>query len=218
MGNKMKRILFSILLLLFITGTLVASPIDAAEKASRQEAKAQREAARAERLATKEKEKAKVARPKDATDDVEDENDSPTLDVLARPGQMLNLPVRSGVTFQVFWIPKEGATATVMLMPGGDGSVGRMVNGQPTGHNFLVRSRNLFSDQGFNVALVGRPSDLSLKYRTTSLSTLAISRSSLKRSDEKRRCQSGWLEPVAVRCQALLLPLLTANKSLQALS
>lgn len=169
MDNKMKRIFFSILLLLFITGTLMASPIDAAEKAARQEAKVQRETARAERLATKEK--AKLAHPKDATDDVEDENDSPTLDVPARRGRMLNLPVRSGVTFQVFWIPKEGATATVMLMPGGDGSVGRILNGQPTGHNFLVRSRELFADQGFNVALVGRPSDvsdLSLKYRTTS--------------------------------------------------
>ena len=155
--------------LTFILPTYARDAAQDADRAARLEAKGEREAARAERLAAKEN--AKTSHPDGASDDSEDENNSETSVAANGLGRMLNVPLRSGATFQVFWIPKAGATATVMLMPGGDGSIGRVVNGQPTGHNFLVRSRELFAERGFNVALVGRPSDvqdLSLKYRTTS--------------------------------------------------
>jgi pimeloyl-ACP methyl ester carboxylesterase len=45
-----------------------------------------------------------------------------------------------------------------MLLPGGEGAIGYK-GGVPTSRNFLVRSRDLFADAGFNVAVVGKPSD-----------------------------------------------------------
>jgi hypothetical protein len=33
-------------------------------------------------------------------------------------------------------------------------------DGRPQSGNFLVRSRDLFAAEGFNVAIVGRPSDV----------------------------------------------------------
>lgn len=73
--------------------------------------------------------------------------------------RLIKVPTREAVV-PVFWMPRDGATATVMLMPGGNGGFGHIVDGQPNGGNFLVRSREYFADQGFNVAVVGRPSDL----------------------------------------------------------
>ena len=75
-------------------------------------------------------------------------------------GQLLKVATaRPDVVVPVFWMPKDGAIATVMLMPGGGGGFGRIVDGQPTSGNFLVRSREYFAAQGFNVAVVGRASD-----------------------------------------------------------
>lgn len=86
-------------------------------------------------------------------------------------GRLINvLTARPAATVPVFWMPKIGAIATVMLMPGGGGGFGRIVDGQPTSGNFLVRSREYFSAQGFNVAVVGRASDqgdLDYGYRTS---------------------------------------------------
>jgi hypothetical protein len=53
---------------------------------------------------------------------------------------------------------REGAKASVVLLTGGGGGIG-MKNGIPTSNNFLVRSRDLFAANGFNVAVVGKPSD-----------------------------------------------------------
>lgn len=77
---------------------------------------------------------------------------------------------RQDVVLPVFWMPKEGATATIVLMSGGAGGMGKMVNGQPNSTNFLVRSREYFYNEGFNIAVVGRSSDKSdwsPAYRTT---------------------------------------------------
>ena len=72
---------------------------------------------------------------------------------------MLHIDVRPGVTVPVFWMPRENASATVVLLPGGAGGLGQLVGGKPSSMNFLVRSRDEFAAQGFNVAIVGRPSD-----------------------------------------------------------
>jgi hypothetical protein len=65
---------------------------------------------------------------------------------------------RPGVRMGYWLMERPGATATLMLLPGGAGGIG-MKDGVPTSENFLVRSRDLFADQRFNVAVVGRPSD-----------------------------------------------------------
>lgn len=55
-------------------------------------------------------------------------------------------------------MPTPGATATVLLLSGGAGGIG-LKDGQPQSRNFLIRSRDLFRAEGFNVALLGNPSD-----------------------------------------------------------
>jgi pimeloyl-ACP methyl ester carboxylesterase len=53
------------------------------------------------------------------------------------------------------------ALATLILLPGGDGGSGKIVDGKPTSGNFLSRSRELFAAGNFNVIVVYRASDLS---------------------------------------------------------
>jgi pimeloyl-ACP methyl ester carboxylesterase len=78
---------------------------------------------------------------------------------LAAAGDMLVMvDTRPGVKVGYWVMPREGAKATVVLLPGGEGGIG-MKDGVPTSGNFLVRSRDLFAAQGFNVAIVGKPSD-----------------------------------------------------------
>jgi dienelactone hydrolase len=73
--------------------------------------------------------------------------------------QVVRLDSRPGVTLPVYYIKRDGATATVILLPGGAGGFGKLEGGKPNGRNFLVRSRDLFADAGLNVAVMGRPSD-----------------------------------------------------------
>jgi pimeloyl-ACP methyl ester carboxylesterase len=82
--------------------------------------------------------------------------------------RFVNLDTRPGVRVGYWLMERGGAGATLLLLPGGMGGIG-MKNGVPTSDNFLVRSRSRFADAGFNVAVVGRPSDredLDLAYRT----------------------------------------------------
>jgi predicted alpha/beta-hydrolase family hydrolase len=72
---------------------------------------------------------------------------------------LITLPTREGVTVSYWYMPREGATATLVLLTGGAGSIGYR-DGRLQSGNFLVRSRDLFAEQGFNVAVVGRPSDV----------------------------------------------------------
>jgi predicted alpha/beta-hydrolase family hydrolase len=84
--------------------------------------------------------------------------------------RLIKVPTRPGAAVALYWMPRDGATATVMLMPGGGGGFGKLVDGKPSGENFLVRSREYFAARGFNVALFGRPSDrddLDYAYRTS---------------------------------------------------
>lgn len=143
---------------------VVLAPIPAyaqdAERAARLEARAERLAAR---------EAARVSFFKDAPQNVKDEGNSPAM-VATLQGHLIKVPTRPNVKVPVYWMPREGATATVMLMPGGNGGFGQIVDGQPSGGNFLVRSRQYFAAQGFNVAVVSHPSDiedLDYSYRTS---------------------------------------------------
>ena len=69
------------------------------------------------------------------------------------------LDTRPNVTVPVFYIKVDKPIATVVLLPGGSGKFGKLVDGKPSGENFLVRARDEFANAGFNVAIMGPPSD-----------------------------------------------------------
>ena len=73
---------------------------------------------------------------------------------------LVTVPTRPGVTVSYWHMPRDQAGVTLVLLPGGAGSIGYRGGGQPQSGNFLVRSREQFAAQGFNVAVVGRPSDV----------------------------------------------------------
>lgn len=74
--------------------------------------------------------------------------------------RLVTIDTRPGVRVGYWMMERPGAAATLLLLPGGDGAIG-MRNGVPTSENFLVRSRDRFASAGFNVAIVGKPSDRS---------------------------------------------------------
>jgi hypothetical protein len=74
--------------------------------------------------------------------------------------RLVKLDTRPGVSVSFYYMKRDGAKATVILLPGGGGGIG-MKDGMPTSNNFLVRSRDHFVAQGFNAAVVGRPTDQS---------------------------------------------------------
>lgn len=71
----------------------------------------------------------------------------------------MTVATRPGVKVGYYWMPRDGATATLAILPGGAGGIG-YVNGQIKSQNFLVRTRDLWAGEHFNVALIGRPSDV----------------------------------------------------------
>ncbi len=71
----------------------------------------------------------------------------------------LRIDSRPGVTVPLFVMKRANAIATLVMLPGGSGGYGQLVDGKPSGRNFLVRARDYFADAGFNVAVMGRPSD-----------------------------------------------------------
>ena len=74
-------------------------------------------------------------------------------------GTLFDVATRDNVTVTLYWHPMQGASTTLVLFPGGAGGFGRIENGRPNGGNFLVRSLPEFVTQGYNVAIIGRPSD-----------------------------------------------------------
>lgn len=77
---------------------------------------------------------------------------------IAENDRLVKIDTRQGVTVPFFYMKREGAKASVVLLTGGGGGIG-IKNGIPTSNNFLVRSRDLFAANGFNVVVVGKPSD-----------------------------------------------------------
>lgn len=77
---------------------------------------------------------------------------------LAAENRLVELSTRPGVSISFYYMKQDACKATVVLLPGGSGSIG-MKNGVPAANNFLVRSRDYFAATGLNVALVETPSD-----------------------------------------------------------
>jgi len=73
--------------------------------------------------------------------------------------QLLRVASRPDVSISYWWMPRDSARATVVLFSGGSGGIGYR-DGEPKSGNFLIRSRDEFAKAGFNVALVGNPSDM----------------------------------------------------------
>jgi hypothetical protein len=82
--------------------------------------------------------------------------------VLAEVGErVVDVPTRTGVTQRMLLLEPPGAKAVVVLYAGGHGGLqisreGAMAWGKG---NFLVRTRQLFAEQGLVVAVVDAPSD-----------------------------------------------------------
>jgi len=73
--------------------------------------------------------------------------------------RLIQLASRSEVSISYWWMPQNGAAATVLLFSGGTGGMG-FRDGLPQSQNFLIRSRDEFAKAGFNVALMGNPRDM----------------------------------------------------------
>lgn len=76
-------------------------------------------------------------------------------------GRMVSVPSREGVVVPVFWVPQASAPATMVLLSGGAGTIGKLNGaGWPSSGNFLIRSGKRFAAHGFNLAMVAKPSDV----------------------------------------------------------
>ena len=84
-----------------------------------------------------------------------------TCQVWAQPDRVVDIPTRPGVTQRFVYLAPESPKAAVMLFPGGHGGL----QIQPSGSfkwgesNFLVRTRQLFAQNGLSVVVVDSPSD-----------------------------------------------------------
>jgi len=102
---------------------------------------------------------------------------------ISAQAELLQIPTGRGSNIPVYWDKVEGATATVVLLQGGDGVVpfsGPGKGGKPKGNNFLTRSFDLFAAQKVNVAVMGAIDDKGLTYpdrvtddHTSDLATVA---------------------------------------------
>jgi len=82
------------------------------------------------------------------------------LNAFAQATQWLHIPTREGVTVRVFWAPQAQARATLVLLPGGAGGIGKPGDdGWPDGQNFLISAGQRFAAHGVNLAMVSRASD-----------------------------------------------------------
>ena len=81
----------------------------------------------------------------------------------AQTGQLQRIAsARPDAQIPVFFGDATNAQATVVLLPGGAGGIGRIgPQGWPDGANFLVRGAPLFAAQGLNIAVMARPTDMS---------------------------------------------------------
>lgn len=75
--------------------------------------------------------------------------------------KVVDIPTRPGVTQRMIVLTPPAPKASVVLLAGGHGGLQIYPNGSMSwgGGNFLVRSRQLFADQGLVVAIVDAPSD-----------------------------------------------------------
>jgi pimeloyl-ACP methyl ester carboxylesterase len=80
----------------------------------------------------------------------------------AQPLRTVDIPTRPGVTQRFIVITPEKPKAAVILFAGGDGGLTLEADGRipKLAGNFLVRSRQLFADQGLTTVVIDAPSDL----------------------------------------------------------
>lgn len=71
----------------------------------------------------------------------------------------VTISVRPGATQSFLFIERRHAFASVILFTGGGGVIGISPSSLGGTSNFLVRSRDLFADHNFSVAVVDAPSD-----------------------------------------------------------
>jgi pimeloyl-ACP methyl ester carboxylesterase len=85
-------------------------------------------------------------------------------------GTTVDLPAPGGATERVLYLPAGNASAALVMFPGGNGIVKLAPDGSfGAGGNFLVRTRELWVQQGMAVAIPDVPTDRSslFNYRTT---------------------------------------------------
>lgn len=83
-----------------------------------------------------------------------------TSGVRAQTPQVVDLPSRPGVTQRILVITPEKPRAAVVLFAGGDGGIQIQPDGIiKRGGNFLVRTRQLFAEQGLTTVVIDAPSD-----------------------------------------------------------
>lgn len=74
--------------------------------------------------------------------------------------RVVDVPTRPGVTERVLYLAPSAPKAAAVLFTGGNGYVGIGSDGKLVNNgNFLVRTRALFAERGFAVAVVDPPSD-----------------------------------------------------------
>jgi len=75
--------------------------------------------------------------------------------------KVVDIPTRPGVTQRMLVLAPPEPKAAVVLIPGGHGGLQLFPNGSMKWGegNFLVRTRQLFADQGLLVAVIDAPSD-----------------------------------------------------------
>lgn len=74
--------------------------------------------------------------------------------------RVVDIPTRPDVTQRLLVLTPSSPKASVVLLAGGHGGVQIYPNGSmKLGGNFLVRSRQMFADQAFTVAVLDAPSD-----------------------------------------------------------
>lgn len=77
---------------------------------------------------------------------------------MALDQRLVYVDTRPGVKVALFYMKCTEAKATIVLLTGGTGDIG-LKDGIPTSNNFLIRSRDLFMANRFNVAIMDLPSD-----------------------------------------------------------
>lgn len=77
------------------------------------------------------------------------------------PQRVVDIPTRPGVSQRMLVLSPPNPKAAIILLAGGHGGLQIFPNGALNWGegNFLVRTRQLFADQGFLVAVVDAPSD-----------------------------------------------------------
>jgi len=85
-----------------------------------------------------------------------------SLGAIAQASQrVVDVPTRQGVTQRILFLSQTAPKATLLLFAGGHGGLHIFPNGSLNWGegNFLIRTRQLFVDQGVAVAVVDAPSD-----------------------------------------------------------